>query len=229
MNLYHASTIGEYFHGNLPIISQIMLILFKIQARWVAWSTEHHINHYAFADEEGEAEEMEEQSRANMPLFLLKNYAWSDLMAMMFGYSNELSIEKQPSFLVIDEEEKKESTVQVDADGDKLPFQRKEVKIQISEDILSDRKVLKELLASNNTQSAEDVKTILVRRHTLNARRRHTKSDKKKETRVEEEDESEEEEEVPVTGTGVYVMAKDLAVDRAQMRRMTRKRTSRGN
>ena len=108
-------TIGEYFHGNLPIISQIMLILFKIQARWVAWSTEHHINHYAFAsDEEGEAaEEMEEQSRANMPLFLLKNYAWSDLMAMMFGYSHELSVEKQPSFLVIDEEAKKQRLVKL--------------------------------------------------------------------------------------------------------------------
>ena len=88
---------------------------------------------------------------------------------------------------------------------------------------------MQELLARNNTQSAEDVKTILVRRHTLNARRRHTKSDKK-EMPVEEEDESKEEEEIPATsGTGVYVMAKDLAVDRAQMRRMTRKRTSRGN
>lgn len=67
---YHA---GEYFHGNVPILSQAMLLIFKVHARWVVWSTEHHVNHYAFsAGSTDEEEEMEEQSRANMPLFLLK-------------------------------------------------------------------------------------------------------------------------------------------------------------
>ena len=66
---YHA---GEYFHGNVPILSQVMLLIFKVHARWVVWSTEHHVNHYAFSASTDEEEEMEEQSRANMPRFLLK-------------------------------------------------------------------------------------------------------------------------------------------------------------
>ena len=54
---------GEYFHGNLPIVSQVVMMVFKIHARWLAWSTEHHINHYAFTANTEEEEEWEELSR----------------------------------------------------------------------------------------------------------------------------------------------------------------------
>ena len=86
IEVYHY---GEYFHGNLPLVSQVALVIFKLHARWLAWSTEHHINHYAFTAESEHEEEMEEESRKNMPLFLLKHYAWSDLMAMLFGTVTE--------------------------------------------------------------------------------------------------------------------------------------------
>ena len=39
----------EYFGGNLPLLSQAMLLMFKVHAQWVVWSVAHHINHYAFA------------------------------------------------------------------------------------------------------------------------------------------------------------------------------------
>ena len=43
---------------------------------------------------------MEEQSCANMSLFLLRNYALSDLMAMAIGHDNNVSIEEQSLFLI---------------------------------------------------------------------------------------------------------------------------------
>lgn len=209
---------GEYFHGNLPVVSQIVLLVFKIHARWVAWATEHHINRYAFTSGmDDEEEEMEEQSRANMPLFLLKHYALSDLMAMVFGYDHDDdSKEKQPSFLVtgrVDSDEGEEE------DKSKLPFQQKDIQIQISKDILDDKRVMKELLERNNTRGSEDVKNVLVRRHTLALRRRTARAaanGDKSVTVPEEED---------LARKDVYALASDLAVDRAQMRSITRRRT----
>mmetsp|Transcript_16497 Transcript_16497/g.28301 ORF Transcript_16497/g.28301 Transcript_16497/m.28301 type:complete len:253 (-) Transcript_16497:335-1093(-) len=219
---------GEYFHGNLPIVSQIMLLAFKVHARWVAWATEHHINHYAFVSNDNEEEEeMEEQSRANMPLFLLKNYAWSDLMAMLFGYKDDVSIEKQPSFLITgrsDERDDEDVDHRDKEEEKKLPFQQEAVQIQIREDIETDKRVMKELLAHHNTKGSEDVKSVLTRRATL-ARRRETA--RKNGAKTDDNDDglslAAEEEELPQKD--VYVMAKDLAVNRALMRRMTRQRT----
>ena len=94
VEVYHY---GEYFHGNLPIVSQAMKLVFKTHARWLAWSTEHHINHYAFTAETEEEEDLEEESRQNMPFFLLKNYAWSDLMAMVLESRKMLTL---PSLLI---------------------------------------------------------------------------------------------------------------------------------
>jgi len=219
---------GEYFHGNLPIVSQIMLLAFKVHARWVAWATEHHINHYAFVSNDNEEEEeMEEQSRANMPLFLLKNYAWSDLMAMLFGYKDDVSIEKQPSFLITgrsDERDDEDVDHRDKEEEKKLPFQQEAVQIQIREDIETDKRVMKELLAHHNTKGSEDVKSVLTRRATL-ARRRETA--RKNGAKADDNDDglllAAKEEELPQKD--VYVMAKDLAVNRALMRRMTRQRT----
>jgi hypothetical protein len=237
---------GEYFHGNLPLLSQVMLLIFKVHARWVAWATEHHINHYAFTasaetddedqgqDMESEEQEwMEEHSRANMPLFLIKNYAWSDLMAMLFGYREDVSIEKQPSFLVTGHDSEEDDEVENKGDDhgdiiqkDKLPFQQEAIQKQISEDIASDKQVMKELLAHHETRSAEDVKAILVRRHTINLRNRRMATGKRLEASInEQEQEVAEDEHVPEATNDVYMLAKDLAVDRAVMRRLTRQRT----
>jgi hypothetical protein len=86
---------GEYFKGNIPPISLLVRLIFGIHARWVAWATEHHLNHYAFQNSTEFDEKMEHDSRVDMPLFLLKNYAWSDLMAALFGRKVE-----KPSFLL---------------------------------------------------------------------------------------------------------------------------------
>eukprot|EP00578_Thalassiosira_sp_NH16_P019777 CAMPEP_0181095388 /NCGR_PEP_ID=MMETSP1071-20121207/10491_1 /TAXON_ID=35127 /ORGANISM="Thalassiosira sp., Strain NH16" /LENGTH=470 /DNA_ID=CAMNT_0023177763 /DNA_START=133 /DNA_END=1545 /DNA_ORIENTATION=+ len=237
---------GEYFHGNLPFVSQAMLLIFKVHARWVAWATEHHINHYAFAlsadtndddeenTEEEKLEEYEEYSRSNMPLFLLNNYAWSDLTAMLFGYRKDVSIEKQPSFLVTGRESEKENTNKDEEDESdkiaevkKLPFQQEAIQKQISEDIASDKQVMKELLARHETRTAEDVKTILARRHTINMRNRRLTAGGKIAHDEDQEQEGVEDEDLPAMTNDVYVLAKDLAVNRAMVRRLTRQRTYR--
>lgn len=160
-------------------------------------ATEHHINHYAFSSgDSDEKDQMEEQSRANMPLFLIKNYAWSDLMAMLFGYND---IKKQPSFLVFD---KKDDGSRKGPEAS-YHFIRKQCTLIIE----ADKMVMKELLAGNDAQTAEDVKAILVRRHTL-ARRRSTSSN---------EGVGQAAFESPAATTDVYVMATDLAADRAQI------------
>ena len=158
---------GEYFHGNLPIISQIALLAFKIHARWLAWSTEHHINHYAFTANTEEEEEMEEESRKNMPFFLLKNYAWSDLMAMVFGTKQEEvkdgELIDKSSFLVRrkgsmtnninnnnDSLDTDDSTNMISS-SNRLPFQEAATKIQIRHDIASDRVAVQSVLARTNT------------------------------------------------------------------------------
>mmetsp|Transcript_12880 Transcript_12880/g.19324 ORF Transcript_12880/g.19324 Transcript_12880/m.19324 type:complete len:390 (-) Transcript_12880:110-1279(-) len=203
---YHA---GEYFHGNVPILSQVMLLIFKVHARWVVWSTEHHVNHYAFSSgTTDEEEEMEEESRANMPLFLLKNYAWSDLTAMLFGYKEgDLSrAEKQPSFLLLGGK---------DSEKDELPFQKKAIQIRISEDIEADKQAMKAL---SSKYCPEDVKKILARRATIARRRTNAKQEVSG-----DEDDVDVDEEAAAT-SDVYVMATELAADRA-MRRMTRRPT----
>lgn len=151
---------GEYFHGNLPVVSQIMKTVFQVHARWLAWSTEHHINHYAFTADSDEEEELEEESRRNMPLFLLKNYAWSDIMAMVFGVKEDVEHKKSPSFLV---RRPSEDAV----DGEKLAMQRKAMKLQISQDIASDREFSKQMLARSSTQTQDDVKAVLARSYSL--------------------------------------------------------------
>lgn len=145
IEVYHY---GEYFHGNLPVVSQIMKLVFKVHARWLAWSTEHHINHYAFSENE-EEEKLEEESRRNMPMFLLRNYAWTDLMAMIFGRKVE-----KPSFLL-----KKHS-----GSDEPLPIQRAATQLVISQDIETDRLTTKGMLARHGTQTPEDVHVLLMRK-----------------------------------------------------------------
>ena len=300
-NSLYRDNAGEYFHGNLPVVSQIMLTVFKVHARWVAWATEHHINHFAFTQDaetevsshnsccfvsrphiplsttrnpqdwrdlrkEEQAQHDEHESRANMPMFLLRKYAFSDLLAMLFGSYDK---SKPPSFLVTEEphddalwrevaskNEKGPATSEdkpkfplwqkvrgrADADEDtslglgwnraaweaeeraKLPFRRKEVQLQISEDIAADKRMMKQMLANHRTKSREEVHDVMARRSTL--ARRQTSAilamKRGEEAIATELDESEEE----ATKTP-YQMAKDLALNRSTMRRMTRQATHR--
>ena len=85
---------GEYFKSRFPPFSLLVRLVFGVHARWVAWATEHHLNHYAFENDTEADEELEEESRTDMPLFLLKNYAWTDLLAGVFGQTVD-----KPSFL----------------------------------------------------------------------------------------------------------------------------------
>ncbi|KAL7571684.1 hypothetical protein ACA910_011211 [Epithemia clementina (nom. ined.)] len=174
---------GEYFHGNLPIVSQIVMLVFKIHARWLAWSTEHHINHYAFTANNEEEEELEEESRKNMPLFLLKHYAWSDLMAMLFGTRHDVeSIEhknnqkvKRTSFLVRRQSSTSSSSIS-DSDSTaaadettktKLPIQDHATKLRVSQDIATDRANIKTLLVRSNSNSPGDVHAVLTRSYSI--------------------------------------------------------------
>jgi hypothetical protein len=145
---------GEYFKGNIPPISLLVRLVFGIHARWVAWATEHHLNHFAFQDTTEFDESMEHYSRVDMPLFLLKNYAWSDLMAVLFGRKVE-----KPSFLVqksaeeatkqqVTKEDKEEQVPlmvgitesTVPSPEHKLPFQKPAILRRITMDIHIDRR-----------------------------------------------------------------------------------------
>lgn len=178
---------GEYFHGNLPVVSQIMRLVFTVHARWLAWSTEHHINHFAFTAGNEREEHMEEESRHNMPLFLLKNYAFSDLVAMIFGYD----LNKSTSFLVLkasmvgkseeedededemeEEDEEEEEEVVIAAPILSVQNHRTLLKRRASIDIEFDRESAKQLIArhhsiSPNDNSPEAMKVVLARRATM--------------------------------------------------------------
>lgn len=80
IEVYHT---GEYFVGWLPIISLGVKIGFQIQARLVAWATEHHLNHRAFINETDEEEELEELSRTNHMLYFIKYHFWNDLKVVL--------------------------------------------------------------------------------------------------------------------------------------------------
>lgn len=231
---YHA---GEYFHGNAPLLSQLMLLVFKVHARWVVWSVEHHVNHYAFSGDDDESdvrravnqfihvpsgEEMEHESRANMPLFLLRHYAWKDLYAMLFGYQKDGDVRDNPSFLVT---VRAESDADDDGDDededeeeDKLPFQTKAGQLQIIEDIDADKKVMKEILRHHNTQNAEDVRAILQRRHTL-ARRRTMIGAQEAAALVADHGGA------SAAADDARVVAMGLAAERLHLRKMTRRAT----
>lgn len=233
---------GEYFHGNMPVVSQVMLLVFKVHSRWVVWSTEHHINHFAFVgdmdideEEEEKYEAMEHDSRANMPFFLLKHYAFGDLMSMLTGkYDKEKS-----STLLAAEEDKEEGWEE--EEENKLPFQTKAGQIQISEDIAEDKKVMKDILAKHATASPAEISQILVKRSTL-ARRRTAAimadGDKTKsfadfidKDLIDDDDDDDNDanqeggKDTVKPTENVYAMVKDLAVERHQMRRLTKRQT----
>jgi len=87
---------GEYFHGYSPPLSLIVRFVFQVHARWVAWATEHYLNHcYAFTASTDEEETIAEDSKADMPLHLLRTHVWPDFKAIYSGERKE-----KDSFLV---------------------------------------------------------------------------------------------------------------------------------
>jgi hypothetical protein len=161
---------GEYFKSSIPPISLLVRLVFGIHARWVAWATEHHLNHYAFQNATEFDEKLEHESRADMPLFLLKNYAWSDLKAVVLGRKVD-----KPSFLVkqsaeeaakISDEEEEEKIFQITeaaeevedavilSEDRKLPFQKPAIMRRITLDINMDRRSSNMMLGD---EESEDV------------------------------------------------------------------------
>lgn len=107
IEVYHH---GEYFVGRLPVVSLLMKFTFQIQARIVAWATEHHLNHRAFTAETDEEFEIEALSRENHVLYMLKYHFWKDFKAMIGITSDKSEEEDDTSFLskkVEDEDEER--------------------------------------------------------------------------------------------------------------------------
>jgi hypothetical protein len=134
----------------LRLISSLLLLLVVVllkllrMARWVAWATEHHINHYAFRNETEFDEKLEHDSRIDMPLFLLKNYAWKDLMGALFGRKLD-----EPSFLIkrskeeaaklqLEQVEEEEAAEESDYDQAAIALARD----QVEKEVLSKRHTL---------------------------------------------------------------------------------------
>jgi len=85
---------GEYYHGSSPPFSLLVRAVFQVHARWVAWATEHHVKHHAFTAQTDAEEAIEEESRRDMPLHLLKHHVWPDLKASL-GFGKKKSTEEK--------------------------------------------------------------------------------------------------------------------------------------
>lgn len=92
--VYHQ---GEYFQGNNGPLSLLVLLVFSVHARFVAWSTWYHITKYAFTSTCEEEEEMEELSRANILWHLVKNELFGGIRKSIFG--------EKPRVVVKDEDD----------------------------------------------------------------------------------------------------------------------------
>jgi len=160
---------GEYFVGNLPLLSLAMKIIFQVQSRWVAWATDHYLNHHAFTAETEEEEEIEELCRANHPKYLLKYHFWKDFKAMLgFGITEESK--KDISYLSLDLPE---------GDMPDIPTKRSDVQLQVRKSIamdnlanVSDPNTSGNMEGKNALQMAQTA--ALVRHQTLRVERRNT-------------------------------------------------------
>ena len=97
-----------------------------------------------------------------MPLFLLRNYAWGNIYAMLFGYRKDGAIENNPSFLVTKKAEKVASD-----DKDDNEDEGANAEEDAEEDVAADKRVMKQFLHSQNTKNSHDVRAILVKQGTL--------------------------------------------------------------
>ena len=102
---------------------------------------------------------------------------------MLFGYLEDSTIKDKPSFLVTkkaekvarddeDDNEDEDADAEEDAEDGKLLFQIRADQLQISEDIAADKRVMKQLLCSHNTQNPHKVGALLAKWHTLTQQRK---------------------------------------------------------
>jgi len=175
---------GEYFYGNLPPISLVVSLIFRMHAKFVIKSTEHHLRYYAFHNDTEIDEKMEHESREGMPIFWLKNYNWFKVLGYLL-FDRELDMpnhlkKKRADAMAIykaenpdedDEEEDEEEDEEVvaatlarrktiaDAALSKkhtLPVQRPEIMRRITMDIAMDKAHAKETLGSQESKDEED-------------------------------------------------------------------------
>lgn len=152
---YHT---GEYFKGSSPPVSLAVKWLFQLHARWVAWATEHHLNHHAFTAETPCDEALEECSRKDMPLHLLRDHFLTDLKAWVMGaddkpepqarIADESAINKEQegqasspnaSFLTKKRQRRSENTANR-ARAQEALFNSRSIKQQIKADIEHDKR-----------------------------------------------------------------------------------------
>lgn len=82
LEVYHT---GEYFVSNVPILGGIVYYVFTAHSYWLAFATSYHLKYYAFRSETDEEEEMEEMSRADLPLHLLMNVLPYEIKSFFYG------------------------------------------------------------------------------------------------------------------------------------------------
>jgi len=160
---------GAYFKSSLPPVSWFVRGVFGLHARWVAWAAEHHINQYAFPKVE-EDEKAEEASRVDMPFFLLKNYAWIDLMSTLLGFQKKEAVLTPSSssslYRIIRGEETQQQQQQQQAlpppvmmmasscvvESKELPVHQSQVLEHIAKDIETDRENSKMILVTEKEE-----------------------------------------------------------------------------
>ena len=122
----------------------------------MAWATEHHINHFAFTSKSEEEEAIEELSRTDMPLYLLKFHVWRDIKALFFGWKyvedgdRSSSDDYKPSFLSLTKEEQEIATEAIRA---KI---QKHVTVDINRDREAAREIKRDLEAAREDAARED-------------------------------------------------------------------------
>jgi len=159
---------GEYFVGNLPLLSLAMKVIFQVQGRWVAWATDHYLNHHAFTASNEEEEEIEELCRANHPLYLFKYHFWKDFKAMLgFGITEESKGDISYLSLGLEQGEMPD-----------IPTKRSDVQLQVRKSIAMDRLANVSDPNLNNTEGQNALvmaqRAALVRHQTLRVERRNT-------------------------------------------------------
>jgi len=175
---------GEYFYGNLPPLSLIMSLVFRMHAKFVIKTTEHHLRYYAFKNDTEIDEKMEHESRDAMPIFWLKNYNWFKVIGCLL-FDQELDMpnhlqKKRADAMAIykaenpdedeeeEEEEEDEEVVAIKLARKKtisdavlskkytLPVQRDEVMSRITMDIAMDKAHSKITLGAENDCEDKD-------------------------------------------------------------------------
>lgn len=83
LEVYHS---GEYFDSNIPIFGGIVYYVFKVHSYWLAFATAYHLKYHAFRADTDEEEELEERSRADLPLHLVADVLPYEIKKFFFSF-----------------------------------------------------------------------------------------------------------------------------------------------